>query len=61
METMRNIDKILFDYLWDKKPQKIKKEVVIKPKTEGGLAMVDVNKKHIALKLTWTKRIIEEK
>ena len=61
METMRNIDKILFDYLWDKKPHKIKKEVVIKPKAEGGLAMVDINKRNVALKLTWTKRIIEGK
>ena len=61
METMRNIDKILFDYLWDKKPHKIKKEVVIKPKAEGGLAMVDINKKNVALKLTWIKRIIEGK
>ena len=61
MKTMRNIDKILFDYLWDKKPHKIKKEVVIKPKAEGGLAMVDINKKNVALKLTWIKRIIEGK
>ena len=61
METMRNIDTILFDYLWDKKPHKIKKEVVIKPKAEGGLAMVDINKKNVALKSTWTKRIIERK
>ena len=61
METMRNIDKILFDYLWDKKPHKIKKEVAIKPKAEGGLAMVDINKKIVTLKLTWTKRIIEGK
>ena len=57
METMRNIDKILFD----KKPHKIKKEVVIKPKAEGRLAMVDINKKNVALKLTWIKRIIEGK
>ena len=61
METMRNINKILFDYLWDKKPHKIKKEVVIKPKAEGGLAMVDINKKNVALKLTWIKLIIEGK
>ena len=58
-ETMRNIDKILFDCLWDKKPHQIKKEVVIKPKAEGGLAMVDINKKNVTLKLTWIKRIIE--
>ena len=61
METMRNINKILFDYLWDKKPHKIKKEVVIKPKAEGGLAMVDITKKKVALKSTWIKRIIEGK
>ena len=60
METMRNIDKILFDYLWDKKPHKIKNEVVIKLKAEGGLAMVDINK-NVALNLTWIKRIIEGK
>ena len=31
METMRNIDKILFDYLWDKKPHKINKTDVGTP------------------------------
>ena len=46
METMRNIDKILFDFLWDKKPHKINKEIVIKPKAEGGL-VVKGGKMHI--------------
>ena len=36
IETLRNIDKILFDFLWDKKPHKILKKVIIKPKSEGG-------------------------
>ena len=61
-ETLRNIDKLLFDLLWDKKPHRIKKDVVIKPKTdEGGLGMVDIHKKNMALKVAWIKRIIEGK
>lgn len=59
IEIMRKVDKMLFDYLWDNKPHKIKKEVVTMPKTLGGLAMVDINKKNTALKLSWVKRIID--
>ena len=61
IEIMRNIDKISFDYPWVKKPHKIKKEIVIKPNAEGGLAVVDINKRNVAVKLEWTKRIIEGK
>ena len=39
---MKEIDKTLFDFLWDKKPHKIAKKVIIKPKNQTGLAMVDI-------------------
>ena len=32
MSIMNEIDKTLFDFLWDKKPHKIAKKVTIKPK-----------------------------
>ena len=39
---MKEIDKTLFDFLWDKKPHTIAKKVIIEPKNQTGLAMVDI-------------------
>ena len=68
IETLRHIDKILFDFLWDKKPHKIKKRSSNQAKIwggggggGGGLGMVDIHTKNMALKVAWIKRIIEGK
>ena len=41
LSIMEEIDKALFDFLWDKKPHKIAKKEIIKPKNQTGLAIVD--------------------
>ena len=42
MSIMKEIDKPLFDFLWDKTPYEIAKNVVIKPQNQTGLAMMDI-------------------
>lgn len=52
------INNILYSFLWNKKPSKIKKTVITKQYCEGGLKMVNVNAFIEALKLTWIRRLL---
>ena len=38
---LQKIDKMLFDFLWNSKPAKIKCTTIIAPISKGGLGMVD--------------------
>ena len=49
----------MFDFLWDKKPAKIKKNLVTKNYEDGGIKMIDIYKFINALKGSWIKRILE--
>ncbi len=57
---LSQIDKLLFSYLWNNKPAKIRKSTIIAPIENGGLAMVDVFAVHTAAKCIWLKRLISE-
>ena len=57
-KILKDIDSILFKYLWDNKPSKIKKTTLIAPIKEGGFNMVDVFAVHTAAKCGWLKRIL---
>ena len=57
---LKALDKILYNFLWDNKPHKITKKMTTKPRAEGGLAMIDIAKKHMALKIAWIQRIMNE-
>lgn len=52
------INNILYDFLWNKKPSKIKSSVITKQYCEGGLKMINVNAFIGALKLTWIRRLL---
>ena len=47
----KEVNKITFDFIWDHKPDKIKKTTLIKQKTAGGLDMKDFFLFDKALKL----------
>ena len=57
---MKGIDKTWFDFLWDKKPHKIANKVIIKPKNQTGLAMVDIYTKNKALNIALIRRLVGE-
>ena len=40
---IKQIEKIIFDFIWDGKPAKIKKSAIIGEKKQGGLKMIDFN------------------
>ena len=64
METPKNfakeVNNIVFDFIWKQKPPKIKKTTLIKKKLDGGLEMKDFVLFDKALKLTWIKRLCSD-
>ena len=55
---LKEIDTILFSYIWNNQPEKIKRSTLITPVKEGGLAMVDVHALHVTAKCSWLKGLL---
>ena len=51
------IEKLIFDFIWDEKPAKIKKSTIIEEKKQGGLKMIDFNIMNKALNVAWIPRV----
>ena len=51
-QILKKLDKILFDYLWNSKPAKIKRLTIIAPVVEGGMGMIDVYNIHHSSKIS---------
>ena len=49
---------ILFKFIWDGKPDKIKRTMIFRQNYEGGLNMIDVKNFEQALKLSWINRLL---
>ena len=52
------LEKELFNFLWNGKKNKIKKSVVYKSLREGGLNMVDIRNFTSIMKLSWLRRLM---
>ena len=50
---IKQIEKIIFDFIWDGKPAKIKKSTIIVEKKQGGLKMIHFNILNKPLKVAW--------
>ena len=59
IDIMNNINKLFFQYLLDKKPDKIKRTKCCQPFYNGGLNMIDVKIFIVSLKTTWVKKIVK--
>ena len=55
---VKEIETLFFTFLWDNKPDKIKRATIFKDYIDGGLRMVNINAFIIALKSTWVRRMI---
>ena len=56
--TMTQINKLIFEFMWNGKPDKIKRNIMILAKEHGGMAVPDIMMKNIALKVAWVQRIV---
>ena len=54
---IKEIENLIFDFIWDGKPAKIKKSTIIGEKKHGGLKMTDFNIMNKALKVAWIPRL----
>ena len=50
----------MYEFIWNKKPDKIKRKLLTHSYEEGGLKMIDIDKFIHALKASWVKRIFDE-
>ena len=57
---LEKIDKVLFNFLWGKKPSKIKRETIIADYSLGGLRMPDIFTVHAVAKIKCVNRLISE-
>lgn len=56
-EIINKIKKLMFNFLWDNKPDKISRDKIIQDYQHGGLKMLDVESFIYSLKCSWVKRI----
>ena len=59
-ELINKINKHMFDFLWDDKPDKIKRNTIIQDYENSGLKMIDLNIFIKSIKAGWVKRITNE-
>ena len=52
------INRMLYEFLWDGKPDKISRNVAKQKLENGGIAMIDIEIFDKALKMTWIRRIL---
>ena len=57
---MNNIQLEIFKFIWDRKPDKIKRSVMYQDYKNGGLRLTNLNWFITALKAGWLRRIFDE-
>ena len=57
-KILKNIEKLVFSFLWSNKPDKIKREIIMRPKDEGGLDLFHPKDFIRSLKLSIISRFI---
>ena len=53
---LKTVNKLIFSFLWDNKPDKVNRIQVCQEYKKGGLKMVDIYEFEKALKINWLKR-----
>lgn len=57
---MKNLNKILFNFLWNSNVDKIKRKLTTQKYSYGGIQMIDLGCYIKALKSTWIRKIIND-
>lgn len=58
--ALKELNNILFNFVWNSKCDKIKRQVFTQRYEHGGLRMVDINSYIKGLKSTWIRRLIKD-
>ena len=59
-EHVKEFNQTINNYLWKNRKPKIPLKVLQLPVTDGGLGLIDIRKKDIAMKVQWVKHMIKE-
>ena len=51
-QVLDTIDKLIFNFLWNKKPHKIKRDTIIANFSDGGLRLPDIYAFHTKSKIS---------
>ena len=56
-KIIKEIEKIMYAFIWEGKPEKLKREILIQDYEKGGLKIIDLEMFIMSLKISWLKRI----
>ena len=56
---LKDLNQILFNFVWSNKPDKIKRSIACRPVCEGGLGVVDIYAYVKTFKLMWIRKILD--
>jgi exonuclease III len=59
-EVIHEAEVLMYDFLWDGKPERIKRNTVIRNISEGGLKMIDIRSMIDALKISWITKFYDK-
>ena len=59
-QAMKELNEAFYHFLWDRKPDKIKRNVIINDYGEGGLKMIDLFSFNKSLKTIWIKKYLDK-
>ena len=54
----KEIEKKCYKFIWNGKPEKVKRNLIINSYERGGLQMIDIKSYFIALKASWVSRLV---
>ena len=57
--VMRDIDKLLYNFIWENKPDKINREQMSQPYCSGGVKMINIYIHAKSLKISWMRRLFK--
>ena len=57
----KKVEQLLFEFIWNAKPYKIKRDVMKAPINKGCANMIDIQVQDKAIKLAWIKRLLDSK
>ena len=58
-DIINDINKSMFSFIWDNKPDKIKRKTLLREYNAGGLKMIDLKRFIYALKASWVSRLVD--
>ena len=57
--VIKHLETLMYSFLWNGKPEKVKRKILIQNYDKGGLKMIDIDKFIQAQKISWIKQIFD--